>query len=342
VERRFSPKRGKMMNVARTAAALLALAAFVLMAGCGGDPAFTAGKVYLQQKDYPNAIEQLQTAIKNSPGFWEPYMWLGRTYAETDELELAHENLFKARDLAPDQKAVDECNNAIAFYNQGFRNEGNSKMEAAQYELALAEYEKALIIDPENTASLVNLGAAYQNLGDYDAAISSYETARELDPGNESIEEYLLDAYSFKAASLASPGVEDYDGAIEYYERIERVAPDYPDLLFNLGNMHYLSEHWRKAIDYFELHLEEKPDDVDALSRVYYSYWKLAESIWDLDEVLATEYYEKVIEAVLKLIETDDTISYHRMLQRIYLKLDRQEEAQAELEQIRMLLETGE
>ena len=49
-----------------------------------------------------------------------------------------------------------------------------------------------------------------------------------------------------------------------------------------------------------------------------------------------------VIEAVIKLIDVDDTISYHRMLVRIYNKLDRPEEAQAELEQIRMLLEIGE
>jgi len=329
------------MNVARTALALLALAAFVLLAGCGGDPAFTAGKVYLQQEDYENAVEQLTIAIKNAPGAWEPHMWLGRTYAEIDELEMASDHLHQALDLAPDEKAVSECVNAIAFYNQAFRNEGNSKMEAAQYEMALIEYEKALIIDPGNTASLINLGAAYQNLGDHDAAIGAYEDAQALDPENEQILEYLLDAYSYKAASLASPGVEDYASAIDYYERIERVAPDFKDLMFNLGNMHYLSEHWRKAIDYFEVYLQEEAADTDALSRVYYSYWKLAEQIWDLDEVLATEYYEKVIEAVQKLIETDDTISYHRMLQRIYVKLDRPEEAQAELEMIRVLLETG-
>ena len=330
------------MNVARTAVAILALAAFVLLAGCGGDPAFTSGKVYLQQKDYANAVKQLKVAIKNSPDAWEPYMWLGRTYAETDELEMASEHLHHALDLAPDEKAAAECNNAIAFYMQMYRNEGNSKMEAAQYESALIEYEKALIIDPDNASSLVNLGAAYQNLGDHDAAIEAYEHAQRVDPDNESILGYLLDAYSYKAASLASPGVEDYEGAIDYYERIERVAPDFQDLLFNLGNMHYLSEHWRKAIDYFEVHLESDPEDTDALSRVYYSYWKLAEQIWDLDQVLATEYYEKVIEAVQRLIETDDTVSYHRMLQRIYLKLERPEEAQAELEMIRVLLETGE
>jgi len=48
-----------------------------------------------------------------------------------------------------------------------------------------------------------------------------------------------------------------------------------------------------------------------------------------------------VIGAVQTLIETDDTVSYHRMLQRIYLKLERPEEAQAELDMIRVLLETG-
>jgi tetratricopeptide (TPR) repeat protein len=331
-----------MMNVARTAVALLALAAFVLLAGCGGDPAFTAGKVYLQQQDYENAVEQLTAAIKNSPGAWEPHMWLGRTYAETDKLQLASEHLFSALELAPDEKAVLACKNAIMFYTQQYRNAGNDKMEAAQYEMALADYEKALIIDPSNANGLVNLGAAYQNLRDHDAAIDSYERAEALEPDNEAIAGYLLDAYSFKAASLASPGVEDYDSAIDYYERIEGVDPDFPDLLFNLGNMHYLSEHWRKAIDYFEGHLEEEPEDTDALSRVYYSYWKLAEQIWDLDEVLATEYYESVIDAVQKLIETDDTVSYHRMLQRIYLKLERPEEAQAELDMIRVLLETSE
>jgi tetratricopeptide (TPR) repeat protein len=268
-------------------------------------------------------------------------MWLGRTYAETDRLEEASEHLHRALELAPNEKAVDECENAIAYYMQLFRNQGNSKMEAAQYEAALIEYEKALTIDPHNATVMVNLGAAYQNLGDYDEAIAAYESALEEDPGNEDIEGYLLDAYINKAGKLAAPGVDDWDGAIDYYERVERVDPDYPDLMFNLGNMHYLAEHWRKAITYFEKHLEKEPDDADALARVYYSYWKLAEDLWDVDQELATEYYEHVIEAVNKLIETDDTVSYHRMLQRIYTKLDRPEEAQAELEQIRALLEAG-
>ena len=87
--------------------------------------------------------------------------------------------------------------------------------------------------------------------------------------------------------------------------------------------------------------LQELPDDIDALQRTYYAYWKLADDLWEVDPEQATQYYEKVIDAIYKLIEEDDTVSYHRMLSRIFMKLGREDEAQAELEQVRMLLETG-
>jgi tetratricopeptide (TPR) repeat protein len=328
------------MNAARTVLAILTLVTLVLLAGCGADPAFTSGKVYLQQQDYENAIEQLQTAIKNNPTAWEPYVWLGRTYAETDELELASEKFHEALELAPDEKAVAECDNAIAYYAQKFRNEGNNYMDADQYAQAVAEYEKAIIIDPEHPDSRIGLGAAYQNLGDFDAAIEQYELAHELRPDVPAIKEYLLQAYDVKAGSLDAQ--DDWAGAVTYYEKIQELDPAYPNIDFNLGYMHYLLEHWRKSLTYLEKHLENEPDDIDALQRTYYAYWKLADEIWETDPELASEYYEKVIAALYQLIEEEDTVSYHRMLQRIFLKLGREEEAQAELEQVRMLLDMGE
>ncbi len=327
------------MNVARTAVALVALAAFVLLGGCGADPAFTSGKVYLQQKDYENAIEQLKTAIKNSPDAWEPHMWLGRAYAETDNLEGAHEELFKALELAPDEKAKATAENAVAYYAQKYRQEGYNYIEAAQYEQAIAEYEKAIVIDERHPDSHAGLGVAYQNMGDYDAAIAEFEKALELKPDEPVLQEYLLNAYDVKAGSLDAAG--DYAGAIEYYEKIQKVDPTYDYIDFNLGYMHYLLKHWRKALDYFEKHLEADPEDADVLRMSYYAYWQLAEDVWDVDQDLATSYYEKAIAAIDKLVEIEDAVTYHRTLHKIYLKLDRQEEADAELEKMRMLLEAG-
>jgi tetratricopeptide (TPR) repeat protein len=328
------------MNAGRTVLAIFTLVALVAIAGCGADPAFTSGKVYLQQQDYPNAIKQLKTAIKNNPADWEPHVWLGRTYAETGELELAGEEFHTALDLAPDEKASSEAENAIAFYSQKFRNEGNNFMDADQYDQAVAEYEKAIIIDPNHPDSRVGLGAAYQDLGDFDAAIEQYELAYELRPDVPAIKDYLLQAYDVKAGSLDA--LKDYQGALEYYQKIQKIDPDYPNIDYNLGYMQYLLEHWEMAIKYLEKHLVKEPDDTDALQRTYYSYWKLADQMWDTDPELATEYYDKVITALYKLIDEEDTVTYHRLLARIFAKLGREDESQAELEQVRILLEAGE
>mgnify|MGYP000045942442 CR=1 FL=1 len=38
------------------------------------------------------------------------------------------------------------------------------------------------------------------------------------------------------------------------------------------------------------------------------------------DPEQATEYYEKVVDALYQLIEEEDTVSYHRMLSRIFMR----------------------
>jgi tetratricopeptide (TPR) repeat protein len=338
VERILSEKGGTM-NVARTVLALLALTAVVMLAGCGADPAFTSGKVYLQQQDYENAIKQLKTAIRNSPDAWEPHMWLGRAYAETDELELASEEMFLALEMAPDETSTDEAENAIAFYAQRYRREGFNYIDAAQYEQAIAEYQKALIMDARHPDSHAGLGVAYQNMGDYDAAIAEFEAALELKPDEPILQKYLLDAYSVKAGSLDA--LEDYEGAIDYYERIKAVDPSYEYIDFNLGYMHYLLHEWPQAISYFETHLEQDEDDTDVIRMSYYAYYQIAEEVWDVDPETATTYYERAIAAIDQLVEIEDAVTYHRTLNKIYIKLGRLEEADAELEAMRMLLEAG-
>ena len=328
-----------MMKVVRTVLAFAALTAVVILAGCGGDPAFTSGKVYLQQQDYANAIEQLKIAIKNTPDAWEPHMWLGRAYAETDELEMASTELLAAVEMAPDEESASKAENAVAFYAQKYRSEGFNKIDAGQYADAIVEYEKAIIVDDRHPDSHAGLGVAYQNLMDYDAAIVEFERALELKPESEVLENYLLDAYNVKAGSMDSMG--DYGGAIEYYKKIQAVAPDYEYIDFNLGYMNYLMKDWRKALGYFERHLEQDPEDADVLRMSYYAYWQLAEEIWDVDPDLASGYYENAIVAIDKLVEIEDAVTYHRTLHKIYLKLERPEEADGELEKMRMLLEAG-
>ena len=134
--------------MARTAAVVLTLAAILILAGCGADPAFTSGKVYLQQEDFDSAIEQFQIAIRNNASDWQPHMWLGRAYAETEELEMAHDEFFTALDLAVDPAAKEEVEQTITYYWQIYQQEGNLQNSAGNFQGAIAEFDKAIVIDP--------------------------------------------------------------------------------------------------------------------------------------------------------------------------------------------------
>jgi len=325
------------MTVMKGALALLALVAIVALSGCGADPAFTSGKVYLADENYDDAIEQLTLAIENAPDNWEPHMYLGRAYAEIGELEKAHDEMFRALELAPDESARDEANNTILFYWQKYNKQGMQYVDAAKYEEAITEYQRAITIDDRQPDALTGLGVAYQSLGDYDKAIDYFQQAYEAAPENETIQENLLTVYDSKARSLGSAS--EYEEAISYYEKIREIRPDYPELQFNIGYMYYQMREYEEALDYYKNYLVENPEDEDVLRMTYYAHWVLGEEKWEDDQAAATEHYEAAIDALDRLLAMGDEVAYHRTLAKIYTKLGRDQEAEIEIQQMRALLE---
>jgi len=326
------------MSVVRAAVALVALAGLVVFVGCGADPAFTSGKVYLADKNYEKAIEQLQISIRNSDGAWQPHMYLGMAYADTDELEMAHDEFFAALDLAPDQKAVDEVENAISFYWLEYDKEGERLLDAAKFEDAIVECERAIIDDPRKPDAYINLGYALHMGGDLDRAVEVFEQALERAPGNEVLIENLVSVYETKAGSLASLG--DYANALRYFEKIERIQPTYPDLYYNIGLMHYQQKAYRDGLRYFDKHLAERPDDEEVLYRVFLAHWALAKEMDESgQDEAALDEHEAAVGPLERLIDLNDQeLTYHRALARVYVKLGREDEAMHELNIVEQLL----
>lgn len=326
------------MRVARTAAACVALAAMVLLAGCASDPAFTSGKVYLQQEDYESAIEQFQIAIRNNQNAWEPHMYLGRAYADTDELELSHDEFFQALELAPDEGSKETVEQAITYYWQLYRNEGDQYNAGNKFEQAIGEFEKAITIDPRKPDAYANLGYAYHMTRRYDEAVAAFEEALDRAPDNEDLKANLVSVYESKAGDLAAMG--DTEGALRYFEKIELIAPETPDILYNIGLMHYDLKQYRDALGYFRRHVDEFPDDEEVLYRIFLVHWAVGKQLEDdgLEED-AKDEYGLAIDPLTELIELNDTeLTYHRALARIYAKLGRDEEAMHELTIVEELL----
>lgn len=332
------------MYVARVAILAAALVAIVAMAGCGGDPAFTSGKVYLGQENYEKAIEQLQLSIRNDPGAWQPHMYLGMAYADTHELEMAHDEFFTALDLAESEKDKETVENTITHHWLIYDKQGEQYNEAAKFADAIAEFEKALTIDDRKPDAYINLGYALHMSNQYDRAVEVFEQALEYSPGNEVLIENLTNVYETKAGNLAAMG--DYQQALIYFEKIEVIAADQPDLMYNIALMHYQLKDYREALRYYGRQLEMDEEDEDVLYRSFLCYWALAGDLRELgQEDLATDEYTAALGPLQTLVEIDDTnVTYHRALMRVYNELGLENEALLEVRKIEQLLsgDTGE
>lgn len=329
------------MVMARTAAVALGLAAILILAGCGADPAFTSGKVYLQQEDFDSAKEQFQIAIRNNETDYQPHMWLGRAYAETDELEMAHEEFFTALDMAIEPAQKEEVEQTITYYWQVYQQEGNLQNSAGAFDAAIAEFEKAILLDPRKADAYANLGYAHHMMMNYDDAVAAFELALERAPDNEDLKANLVSVYESKAGSLSAMG--DNENALRYFEKIEGIAPETQDINYNIGLMHYQLKDYRAAIRSFNTHLENAPDDEEVLYRVFLAHWGIAKDLEDSGQMeLALPEYESAIPTLEKLIELNlEELTYHRALARVYNKLDMTEEALLELGIVEELLHAG-
>jgi tetratricopeptide (TPR) repeat protein len=68
-------------------------------------------------------------------------------------------------------------NIAIAYYNRG-----NSYFDKDEHDRAIADYDKAIALDPNHANAYFNRGLAYDSKGEYDRAIKDYDKAIALNP----------------------------------------------------------------------------------------------------------------------------------------------------------------
>ena len=61
-------------------------------------------------------------------------------------------------------------------------NRGNAKAELKRYSEAIADYDKAIELDPNFALAYMNRGKAKAELKQYSEAIADYDKAIELDP----------------------------------------------------------------------------------------------------------------------------------------------------------------
>jgi superkiller protein 3 len=116
--------------------------------------------------------------------------------------------------------------------------------KAGQLDEAIRAFKKALVIEPDMLAALVNLGSAYVAKEKYDAAIEQYKKAVEVKPGDATILYNLGTAYINKGAFKLATGV---------YEEALRIDPKMGDAHNGLAYSYYRLKRYDLAWRHLQL-----------------------------------------------------------------------------------------
>ena len=94
-------------------------------------------------------------------------------------------------------------------------------MNLGQYEAAIAAYDQALKIKPDQHEALYNKGIALDNLGQYEAAIAAYDQALKIKPDDSSPVYNKACCYGLQ---------EDVENAIDCLQKAIALDPKYREM----------------------------------------------------------------------------------------------------------------
>lgn len=98
---------------------------------------------------------------------------------------------------------------------------GNVYYDAQVFPDAVDYYSRSLSIDPRNPNVRTDMGTAYYYMGDADRALKEFATALQYDPKHAQT--------MFNLGMVKWQGKGDAAGALETWQNLLKVAPDYPD-----------------------------------------------------------------------------------------------------------------
>ena len=166
-----------------------------------------------------------------------------------------------------------ESNNALI-------REANELLSQEQYPEAIAKFEELLVARPSLYQVHEFIGIAYREMGDYDAALAEFEKVLAEDASH-------VDTLISVGDILVSQ--QKLDEAVEYFEKAVGQTTD-AIVPFNVAEIYFNQGDAAKAIEYYQIAAEYKPDWADPHLKMGYAYLNTG----DLDGARVS--FQKVVE----------------------------------------------
>ncbi|MFN6526482.1 tetratricopeptide repeat-containing serine protease family protein [Nostoc sp. ChiSLP03a] len=168
----------------------------------------------------------------------------------------------------------------ITQKSEDFWNEGNNYFVKQKYKEAIASYDKAVAIKPDDHLAWNNRGVSLANLQRYSEAIASYDKAVAIKPDDQ-------DAWHSRGISLDN--LKRYSEAIASYDKAIAIKPDYHLAWHNRGVSLERLQRYSEALASYDKATVIKPDDQDAWYGRGFSLGKLERD----SEAIA--FYDKAV-----------------------------------------------
>lgn len=142
----------------------------------------TRGNALLEQRQFLEAVEEYQLAVKFNPDDEDLYYNLALAQARAGDIEAAKRNYRKSLDLYPD-------------YIEAHNNLGNILVSEGKFAEAISHFQEALKHDDQKASTHNNLGTAYARQKKVAHSLVHYETAVQLQPDYPEAQFNLGNAY---------------------------------------------------------------------------------------------------------------------------------------------------
>ena len=169
------------------------------------------------------------------------------TYQPSDLFDNAGKALDHAAFLGP---------GAVVFADGVTLNiSGDNLYQKGRIKEAMAEYEKGLCLDPENTNLHNSLGVCHGVLKEYDQALARFNTAIGIDP-KDAMAHYNSGHVHMIQGSM--------DAALACFQTAELRDENIFEVAFQMGRLHLEMDQPEKAVDYLEKACALKPESPGA------------------------------------------------------------------------------
>ncbi len=125
----------------------------------------------------------------------------------------------------------------------GYGNRGEAYRDNGQYDLALADFNKAIASDPKYAQGYNSRGQLYAMRGNIDAALQDFLKVIDLNPRFDEAYNNIGIIYSIK---------KDKEKALSYFKQAIEIDPTNVEAHYNLGDFYYAQGQFEQAFEHFQ------------------------------------------------------------------------------------------